>query len=262
MKRTRISLISVTIVVAILLPSNSTLGVTDIDWHFRDHPQIVVEAGRQSAPVALILDDGSTEGDFGVGANTAQQFLWFNQFPGEPLPFHMDEIQVLFSPGPNMAVGNAVELVVYHDPDRDPGTGANLLATYAGTIQVLDGVSFSVYPLDPPLSIPAGGDILVGVINRFVVSGVTGPTDPAALDTTTGQARSWLAIWSTDPPAVPTLPSDLYLGLVDVFQAGNWMIRAYGFQASPVQIPAVQPWGLGLLILLLLAAAIRHLRAG
>ena len=120
--------------------------------------------------------------------------------------FHLDEVWVLFPSGANMAVGR-------RRPDRDlrgPRRRSDerrdaASQSFDTTIQVADGNTFSIYPLPGSLVIPAGSELLVGVVPRFIVSGVTPPTTPAALDTTTSQARSWLAVWSADPPDPPML---------------------------------------------------------
>lgn len=212
-------------------------------------------------PVQLVLDDDAAESSFGVGFPAARQFLWFNQFDrGAVGAFALEEIWVLFPPGNNVVPGAEVELVVYLDPDGDPTNGAQLLASYTETIQIVDGQTFSVYPLAMPLEIPDGGEVLIGVINRFVESGVTGETLPAAIDTSASQGRSWVAVWNGDPPAAPDLPSDNTFQLIDSFVPGNWMIRGFGtpVDAVPViEVPTLGGLGLALLVLLLAVAGLR-----
>ena len=200
-----------------------------------------------SLPVQLVLDDNESEGQTGFNGNTASQFLWFNRFTPETPDFTLTEVWVLFEPGPNMAVDNAIEIVVYQDDDGDPTNGAALLASLEATIQVLDGTTFSIYPTGP-IEFRGGGDLLVGVISRFVESGVTSPTFPASVDTTATQDRSWFVAWSGDPPSgdgEPSLPSDNVMIGVN----GNWMIRAFGTPAPAIEIPALS--GAGPLILAL-----------
>ena len=228
-----------------------------VEWSFE--PGGVLSGGTVPAlpdlPIQLIVDDDSPEGQFGIGGATAQQFLWFNQFDRPTLlNYDLEEIWVLFPPGPNLAVGEPIQLVVYVDPDSDPSNGAELLATFDETIQEVDGGTFSVYPLDPPVAVQTAGDLLIGVVSRFVESGVTGPTEPAALDTTASLGRSWLAVWTTDPPLEPALPPDLFIDRVDVFVAGNWMIRGFGSPRSIVEVPTLGGAGLALLAGLLVAA--------
>ncbi len=235
--------------------SSATQGQAFENWVFHPRQPSVETEGfppPRVTPIDLEIDDGSWEGTFGVGAATAQQFLWFNQFSrATDQPFRLEEIQVLFPPGTHMNPGNPVQLVVYVDPDRDPTNGAQLLATYDEAIQSVDGSTFSVYPLDPPVEILAGGDIYLGVVSRFVETGVTSPTSPAAIDSTTSTERSWVAVWTGDPPTVPNLPPDLFLDTVDAFVPGNWLIRGYGQRLAVVEIPALDAWGLGILGLLL-----------
>jgi hypothetical protein len=242
-------------------------GDLDVRFELRPVPDL---AGPLPAlgtfPIQLVLDDGSAEGTVGVSdANGAREFLWFNRFawPGEP--FDLEEVHVLFPPGVNMTVGDAVQLAVYHDPDGDPSNGADLLATFGETIQAIDGVTFSVYPLAPAVTFTDPGDVLIGVVPRFIAPGDP-PTGPASVDTTASQQRSWIAIWTSDPPDPPELPPDLIIDLIDNIApaaAGNWMIRGFGGPAPAVVIPALDGSGLALLALALAAAgfvALRRLR--
>lgn len=209
----------------------------------------------------LSLDDGSAEGAVGVAVQNARQFLWFNRF-SPPGNFDLDAVEVLFLPDPRMAVGDAIQIAIYVDADGNPANGAALARTLDAAIQALDGVTPSVYPVDPPVFVPAGSDLLVGVVPRFITSGVTPPTFPAAIDTGLSQGRSWLAIWGGDPPDPPQLTPapGQYFGLIDSFQPGNWMIRAAG-GAPPVQaIPALGPLGAAALAFALAALAARRLR--
>ncbi|QQR73648.1 MAG: tandem-95 repeat protein [Holophagales bacterium] len=214
-------------------------------------------------PVQLMLDDDTAEGAIGVTVgNSAHQFLWFNRFtrpPGVDL-FSLEQIWVLFPATPGIAAGGAIQLVVFLDPDGNPANGANLLGSYSATVFAADGNTFSVYSI-PPLSISGSGDVLIGVVDRFVASGATPPTASAALDTTASQGRSWIAIWAGDPPVSPTLPPDTLLTRTDDFGLpGNFMIRGFGTLPSVVEIPALGPLGLAALGLLLALAAVALLR--
>jgi hypothetical protein len=196
-------------------------------------------------PVQLVLDDDVADGDVGVNGAAAQQFLWFNQFSAGPTS--LEQIWVLFQPGANMAVGASIDLVVYEDADGDPTNGATLLAVIPEQIEELDGQTFSVYNVVPPIE-TTGGDILIGVVPRFITSGMTSPTAPAAIDTDGSQARSWVAIWFGDPPATPDLPPDDEIRLIDEFTpAGNWMIRGFGTANAP-EVPTLGNLGSLLLI--------------
>lgn len=237
--------------IAMLVALAGPAAADELEWIFESTGSIeLTNPELPPYPIHLIIDDDTPEGVFGVGVQSAQQFLWFNRF-ANPGPVQLEEIWVLFPAGANMTVGAEVQLAVYHDPDGDPSNGADLLATYPETIQAVDGVTFSVYTLPDPIYILADGDILVGVVDRFVESGVTSPTTPAAMDTTASQGRSWLAVWSDDPPDPPLLPPDGTYGPVDLFQPGNWMIRAFGTPIRVDSIPALDWRGLTILILLL-----------
>ncbi len=205
-------------------------------------------------PFQLVLDDNSFEATVGVAGTAARQFLWFNRFAA-PNAILLDEIWVLFPDGQAIPVGGAIDLVVYSDNDANPANGATLLATIPSTVQVADGSTFSVYNLATPIAVPAGSDVLVGVINRFVQSGVTAPTFPAAIDTSASRGRSWIAIWSGDPPASPALPSNGTTQVIDTLipaVAGNWMIRAFGVFPPAISAPSLNQFGIGLMTALFL----------
>jgi len=215
----------------------------------------------------LLLDDNTDEGAFGVTAGvSAQQFMWFNRFTVPAGGYSLQQIWVLFPSSPNITVGAPLELAVYADPDGNPANGATLLRTINVTVQAADDLNFSIYDLgQQSVNLPQG-DVLVGVIPRFIVSGTTPPTNPATVDTTASQGRSWVAVWSGDPPDPPTLPPDALITRLDdglLPGGGNWMIRAFG-TALPVQAaattPALNTWGFAALFAALFAAATWQLR--
>ena len=209
--------------------------------------------------IYISIDDGSAEGASGVNGANAEQFLWFTNFAPRGVDFQLEEVSVLFPSGANMSAGQPIDLVFYADNDGDPSNGANLLDVVSTTIQAADDSTFSEYPLASPVTYAATQDVLIGVIPRFIQSGVTSPTFPAAVDTDIDFGRSWIALWTGDPPAVPTLPSDGAMTQV----TGNWMIRGIGTAitapSNPLDIPTVSQWGLLLLIGLLTAAGVRHI---
>ena len=207
-------------------------------------------------PVQLVLDDGTIEGQSGVNGASAAQFLWLNHFAPAGQDIDLEEVRVLFPPGANMVVGNAVQIVVLTDDDGDPTNGATFVAGLDAGVQAVDGSTFSSYLLDPAVPLGAADDILIGVVPRFVKTGVTSPTFPAAVDTTAPQGRSWIALWSGDPPAAPSLPSDGAMTSV----AGNWTIRGFGTPSAVgptvLEVPSLSPAGLGILATLLALAGI------
>jgi hypothetical protein len=215
-----------------------------------------------STGVQLVLDDDQSDGDFGVNAPNAQQFMWFNQFTPPTVGVRLDEIWVLFPPSAsaNVSVGDQIEILVYRDPDGNPSNGATLLQSISETVQIADGNTFSLFTLASPIVVTQPGDILIGVVDRWVTSGVTGPTRPAAIDVTASQGRSWLAVWSSDPPPSPTLPADSVFSLIDAFQPGNWMIRAFGEPLVLSSIPTVSHVGLAAFLLLLGMSGVLLLR--
>jgi hypothetical protein len=212
-------------------------------------------------PVQLVLDDDTLEAAFGIqGGGFARQFLWFNRFASPGGPFRLTEVWVLFPSGAEVPVGATIQIVVYHDPDSDPTNGADLLAAFDDTIQAADNNVFSIYPIDSPILVPGGGDVLIGVVPRYLGSGMTPPTAPASLDLTATAGRSWFGVWSGDPPDPPELPTDFLMAVIDDFTppaAGNWMIRGFGVPPSVVEIPALAPAALAALaVLLALAGAV------
>ena len=250
--------LAATLALAIGLSAGASVaGAQEIDWTY--HP-LSTESSRALPPIPdvnaqLVLDDDQAEGEFGIGSTTATQFMWFNRFtPGATIPFNLEEIWVLFPSGDNMTPGAPVEIVVYHDPDGDPTNGADLLLSMDTTIQVADGNTFSVYPVNPGLDLLTSGDVLIGVISRFVTTGVTSPTRPAAIDVTQSQQRSWVAVWTTDPPSPPLLPADGLYQIVDGFQPGNWMIRGFGTQYLVPAVPTADRWAVLVSVLLVAIA--------
>ncbi len=207
-------------------------------------------------PIQLVLDDDQAEGVFGFGGANARQFLWFQRF-SSPGPFVLGEVWVLFPSGMDVPPGGPVELAVYLDPDGDPANGATLLAAWDDVVQAADGDTFSVYPLPSELQILEAGDVLIGAVSRFFVTGVDPPpTRPAARDTSAGQGRAWYALWAGDPPDPPELADALAIAVLD----GAWMIRGFGTPVPVIEIPALGGAGLALLALLLGAAAMLRLR--
>ncbi len=207
----------------------------------------------------LMIDDGSAEGAFGVTGAAARQFMWFNQFtPTVAAPFFLDEIWVLFPPDQILVPGSEIELVVYLDEDGDPTNGATLLASIPEVVQATDGSSFSIYPVVPGIEIGAPGDVLIGVIARYIETGVTPPTAPAALDLSSSEGRSWLAIWTGDPPVAPDLPPDDVLDLIDIFEPSNFMIRGFG----SLPVPAMPVAWLAMLAIFLAAGGFLLIRRG
>lgn len=210
-------------------------------------------------PFQLVLDDGVAEGVFGLAGAGARQFLWLNRF-ANPGPFVLEEIWVLVPSGANAAVGEALQLVVYLDPDGDPANGAQLLADYDEVIQTVDGATFSVFPLTPPLIVDGAGDVLIGAVNRYFQTGVDPPpTQPAALDTTASQNRSYFALWAGDAPDPPDLATATVVDVLDGAVAGNFLVRGFGSGLPPpvVDIPVLGGAGLALLAALLgLAGAV------
>ncbi len=230
-------------------PADFGLTFESLPSSFRASPPLPDPA---DFPIQLVLDDNNAEGVFGFAGGSARQFLWFNRF-ANPGPFNLEEIWVLFPAGLDVPVGGDVQLVVYRDPDGDPANGAQLLATYDEVIQApLDGDTFSVYSLPAPLSIGGTGDILVGVVNRFFMTGDPPPTRPAALDVTLSQDRSYFALWTGNPPDSPDLAIATVVDVLDGMVSGNFMIRGFGTPSlTAFEIPTLGGAGLAVLVAVL-----------
>ena len=198
-------------------------------------------------PVSLVVDDGVHESAFGVNnetAGTGKQFIWLNRFTPEAAayPFTLEEIWVMFDSfggGANVAVGDAIDLVVYEDSDGDPTNGATWLATIPVTVQAVDGTVWSVYSLSSPILLEGPGDVIIAAINRYVVSGEPPMCYPATVDTTVGQDRSWIGWWVSDPPSPAVLPPDLHFELLTGTSPGNWLVRGYGSTVTANTPPAI-----------------------
>ena len=211
-------------------------------------------------PLQLVIDDNTQEGAFGLTSGlNARQFLWFNRFTNSSgTPTRLEQVWVLFPSGANINAGAAVQIVVYQDTDGNPANGAQLILAFDTTIQFADNTTFSIYQLPSAVQLNPGFDVLIGVIPRFIVSGVTTPTNPAALDTSTSSGRSWVAVWNGDPPALPALPPDALITQVDNLQqgGGNWMIRAFGVQLAAASVPSTDAWSMWLIGALLAFAGV------
>ena len=102
------------------------------------------------------------------------------------------------------------------------------------------GSAFDVFNLTSAPAIPSGVNLLIGVVDRWVTSGVSGSTFPAAIDQTApNNVRSWVASYTADPPNPPTLPSTGLFGTIDSFGLpGDWLVRATG-TVVPVELMGV-----------------------
>lgn len=185
---------------------------------------VAAEPWMPNGAVQLIVDDGSAED--AIGLTGGGQFLWLNRFTPDPAeyPFTLDQVWMLFRDSAN--VGEAIELVIWEDTDGDgdPGTGATFRSAENVTVLANDNTTWSVYDLSSPVFFAGPGDVVIGAVNRDDTG-----THPAAIDTTASQVRSWVGLYSGDPPDPPTLPPDADWGTIDSMGfAGNWMIRGSG----------------------------------
>ncbi len=193
-----------------------------------------------NADVNLVLDDGSFEDALGLVDDpnfptTSYQFLWLNRFTPDPsvFPFNLEQIQVLFDGSAGVPLGGAIDLAVYQDTDGNPANGATLLRTIHETVKAVNGTTWSEYNLATPIEISGSGDVLIAVINRYNIDGISPPSYPASIDETTDMQRSWIGWWVAEPPDPPALPPPVdpytFFGLISV---ATLLIRGYGSSAS------------------------------
>ena len=197
----------------------------------------------EGSPVNYQVDDGTNENNIGLNATatgTATQFMWFNRFDIAPadLPLQIDQVRIFWDPtttGPPQ-VGNAISIEIFSDNDANPANGAVHVYTENDTIAQV-GTTFDVYNLTTPPGLPTALNLLVGVVDRWITSGVSPSTFPAAIDQTATAGRSWVAATATGtPPVPPVVPSTGLFGTIDSFGlAGNWLIRATG-TVTPVEL--------------------------
>ena len=198
----------------------------------------------EGSPVDYMFDDGTNENNIGLNSTatgTATQFMWFNRFDIDPtdLPLQVDQVRIFWDPtvtNPPVA-GNAISIEIFSDSDANPANGATHVNTNNTTL-VQIGTTFDVYNLASPAAIPTGLNLLVGVVDRWITSGVSLSTFPAAIDQTTpNNVRSWVASSASGtPPVPPVIPSDGLFGTIDGFGLpGDWLIRATG-TVTPVEL--------------------------
>ncbi len=186
------------------------------------------------------VDDGTAEDSIGLTAGG--QFLWLNRFTPNAgdFPFHLDQISIIFNNTVN--VGDDIQLVIWQDADGDPSNGAVFVYAENATVLNNDFATWNNYQLASSPVFFGPGDVLVGVVNR---SGASGLLDyPAAVDqSSTSQQRSWIGLYSGDPPDPPTLPPDSDFGIIDDFGlAGNWTLRASGATGTGGGTGGGIPW--------------------
>lgn len=206
-----------------LTTDNLKEGDSDINW-----AQV---SNLPRSNVALVIDDGQSESATGyLFGNRALQFMWFNRFEPDSseYPFALTRVEIQWLADVGSKVGDNVDIYIWEDDNNNPKDGATLLDTINGTVQSVQG-DFSTYTLDSPLVFCSPNNVLIGVVDRSVVSYVTGPKWPARRDThTVTDDNSWLATYDNDP----TNPPELDSGNVNPIDYGTWMIRGHGSTVS------------------------------
>ncbi len=198
------------------------------------NPTSSFQRPTSEAPISFALDDGARETSIGFGIdNTESAALWLNRFtpPSNSYPITLNGIQIMWpdqsGTGDNLP-GKTARLVVYQDADGD-GNPSNATLLGQMTIIISGTEAYENYPVNIVAPGPSG-DIYIGFEDLWAEAGYTPRMFPASQDTTTSQARSWIAaMGSGAPPDVNNLSNNDQLGTVDSFGLpGNWMIRATG----------------------------------
>ncbi len=185
--------------------------------------------------VELVVDDGGAED--GIGLTSGGQLIWLNRFTPAPeqFPFTLNEVWVLFgsdwgSGGVNP--GELFDVYIFQDVDGDgdPGTGAELLASFLDVpVQAANGEEWTVVTLEESVVLYGPGDVLIAVVNR--TAGTDAGEYPASIDMTASQERSWVGYYGGPAPQPPFLPAPELWGLIDDFGLpGNWTVRGYGVE--------------------------------
>ncbi len=164
-------------------------------------------------PVKLMVDDGSFESVSALPSNVVK----LNLLSPDEFPLELTSVAMLWTeadPGPH--VGDPFWFWIYEDPDEDLLNGVVHRATLESEVQFVDGSTFTIQQVDPPLRFEGPGSILVAV-GQTMHSAVVHP-----VDLTTPQLRSYVMFWYGSMP--PPIPED---GLA-VISNQNLPIRAFG----------------------------------
>lgn len=228
--------------------SNATIGVQgDLSGEYTQVscntpgsvvPNTLLGAAR---PFSFVLDDGTKEMSFGVGAGSTENAgIWLNRFtpPLANYPLTLNTISVLWPPnGGGTLVGRTARLLVYQETN---GTGdpsnATLKAQQFVSITTID--QLETYTLTTPVALCGPGDIYIGFEDYWAESGYTPRLNPAAQDTNNSRGRSWVLYNSNgSAPNISTLSLNGVRTTIDALgYPGNWLIRA-GYSAGSGTCP-------------------------
>ena len=224
----------------------------------------IAEAAPSSVSLGLARSDGAAEPvvlrvDDGIATSFGlrdQQWLWMNQFTPAPLelPFVLETVQVGFWPGNNSNVqqGDRFDVYVWVTPDRDPRTGATLVAEVLDQGITRNDLGFQTIELPEggvPITVDSG-DVLIGVVNRTSRSTSLQREYRVATVDALGnfRQRSWIGrdFPGNIAPTPPVFGQTVEVKFIDeVFGENarrNWAIRGYGTGGSACLDPSDVPW--------------------
>ncbi len=187
-------------------------------------------AGSPDDPNVLRVDDGSFETSFGIvnqNQTLASQGYFLNRFtvPQERLPFTIDSVSILFPlTNTNLRGTEVFDVLVFDGPSgTSDASGTTLRARKSFTVRPSNS-TFQLIQLDLPVVI-LSGDVWVGFTNTSTRNDPR-PIFPAAADTNSDQARSWIFFNNEVTNHFDGPLTTAEIGTI--IHQGNWLIRANG----------------------------------
>jgi len=164
----------------------------------------------QCPSAELKNDDGSLNQYFGYSGTS--QMAWIKRFTPTCFPFLLEQVEVQIGHSSTVAVGRAVRVLVYADPQGsgDPAT-ASLIYSEDAVVQTVSNGVFNQYPLAVAQTL-TGGDYYIGL---YDLEGDATTNYIANIDSSTA-GDSYRTGNSTNP-------QDFSL-----HDGGTWMIRGVG----------------------------------
>lgn len=194
-------------------------------------PSEAVVAGVQGDdPNVLQVDDGSFETSFGVvnqNQTLGSQGYFLNRFtvPQERLPFTIDSVSILFPvTNSNLHGGEQFDVLVFDGPSGTSDASGTTLRARKSFLVHPSNTTFQLIQLDLPVVV-LNGDVWVGFTNTSTRNDAR-PIFPAAADTNSDQARSWIFFNNQVDNHFDGPLTTADVGTI--IHQGNWLIRANG----------------------------------